>query len=49
MRVAATWSDPRYTVAAMEQRAEMVGRALVVAETGRGPVRGTLTLQTRLR
>ena len=30
MRVAATWSDPRYTVAAMEQRAEMVGRALVV-------------------
>ena len=30
MRVAATWSDPRYTVAAMEQRSEMVGRALVV-------------------
>src|SRR5882757_572559 len=30
MRVAASWSDPRYTVATMEQRAELVGRALVV-------------------
>jgi molybdenum cofactor synthesis domain-containing protein len=30
MRVAASWSDPRYTVATMEQGAELVGRALVV-------------------
>ena len=30
MRVAASWSDPRYTVATMEQSAELVGRALVV-------------------
>src|ERR1700744_5193043 len=30
MRVAATWSDPRYTVAPMEQSVELVGRALVV-------------------
>jgi molybdenum cofactor synthesis domain-containing protein len=30
MRVAAEWSDPRYTVATMEQSAELVGRALVV-------------------
>ena len=30
MRVAAPWSEPRYTVATMEQRAELVGRALVV-------------------
>lgn len=30
MRVAATRSDPRYTVAAMEHSAELVGRALVV-------------------
>ena len=30
MRVDATWSDPRYTVATMEQSAELVGRALVV-------------------
>lgn len=30
MRVAATRSDHRYTVATMEQRADLVGRALVV-------------------
>jgi molybdenum cofactor synthesis domain-containing protein len=30
MRVAAARSEPRYTVAAMEQGAELVGRALVV-------------------
>jgi molybdenum cofactor synthesis domain-containing protein len=30
MRVVAPWSDSRYTVAAMEQPAEIVGRALVV-------------------
>jgi molybdenum cofactor synthesis domain-containing protein len=30
MNVAAPWSDRRYTVAAMEQRSELVGRALVV-------------------
>ncbi|BBZ12379.1 MogA/MoaB family molybdenum cofactor biosynthesis protein [Mycobacterium branderi] len=30
MRVAATRSDRRYTVATMEQRADLVGRALVV-------------------
>ena len=30
MRVPASWSDPRYTVATMEQSAELVGRALVV-------------------
>jgi molybdenum cofactor synthesis domain-containing protein len=30
MRVAATWSEPRYTVAPMEERAGLVGRALVV-------------------
>src|ERR1700749_5319899 len=30
MRAAAPWSDSRYTVAAMEERAELVGRALVV-------------------
>ena len=30
MRVAAKWSYHRYTVAPMEQRAELVGRALVV-------------------
>jgi molybdenum cofactor synthesis domain-containing protein len=30
MNVAAPWSDHGYTVAAMEQRAELVGRALVV-------------------
>jgi molybdenum cofactor synthesis domain-containing protein len=30
MRAAASWSDPRYTVATMEQSAELVGRALVV-------------------
>jgi molybdenum cofactor synthesis domain-containing protein len=29
-RAAAPWSEPRYTVAPMEQRAELVGRALVV-------------------
>ena len=30
MRVPASWSDPTYTVATMEQSAELVGRALVV-------------------
>src|SRR5271167_3177387 len=30
MRAAAPWSESRYTVATMEQRAELVGRALVV-------------------
>src|ERR1700730_7825118 len=30
MSVPASWSDPRYTVATMEQSAELVGRALVV-------------------
>jgi molybdenum cofactor synthesis domain-containing protein len=30
MRDAAPWSDHRYTVATMEQRADLVGRALVV-------------------
>src|SRR6202034_2802377 len=30
MRAAAPWSESRYTVAAMEERAELVGRALVV-------------------
>jgi molybdenum cofactor synthesis domain-containing protein len=30
MRVAAPWSDHRYTVATMEQRAQLVPRALVV-------------------
>jgi molybdenum cofactor synthesis domain-containing protein len=30
MRAAAPWSEARYTVAPMEQRAELVGRALVV-------------------
>jgi molybdenum cofactor synthesis domain-containing protein len=30
MNVPASWSDPRYTVATMEQSAELVGRALVV-------------------
>src|ERR1700735_4129836 len=30
MSAAAPWSDARYTVATMEQRAELVGRALVV-------------------
>jgi len=30
MRVAAPWSDHRYTVATMEQNPELVGRALVV-------------------
>lgn len=30
IRVPASWSDPTYTVATMEQGAELVGRALVV-------------------
>ena len=30
MRADAPWSEARYTVAPMEQRAELVGRALVV-------------------
>jgi molybdenum cofactor synthesis domain-containing protein len=30
MKVAPSWSDHRYTVATMEQNAELVGRALVV-------------------
>jgi molybdenum cofactor synthesis domain-containing protein len=30
MRVAASWPEPRYTVATMEQSAELVGRALVI-------------------
>ena len=30
MRAAAPWSEPRYTVATMEPRADLVGRALVI-------------------
>jgi molybdenum cofactor synthesis domain-containing protein len=30
MRAVAQWSEPRYTVATMEQRTDLVGRALVI-------------------